>query len=196
MAIPLPDAGGTVWNGSAPIASGNRVAWRWAPLRSLFALGFAADWEVTGSGSALAGRALLRPGSMRIEDASGTADGALLQRITGVSFMCTMRLTVDLKTARIGGSDQGLKGKVRSDPGVCQAPGGAPPVAVPALALDMQQTRGLAVINLAATGRPRQPLIVGGLSADGHLSLLTTEQGAAVLPFATAGAGTKIETDL
>lgn len=195
MVVPLPDATGTVWNGSAQITT-DRVAWRWVPLRSLLAFGFAADWEVTGPGSALAGRALVRPGSIRIEDASGTTDGALLQRAVGFSFACAMRLTVDLKTARIGGSHQGLEGKVRSDPGVCQGPGGAPPVAVPALSLDMRQTEGLAVINLIAAGQAREPLIVGGLSAGGHLSLLTTRQGAAVLPFATAGAGTKIETDL
>jgi hypothetical protein len=196
VAVPLPDASGTLWHGTAPVDANNRIEWRWAPLRSLFAFGFAVDWEVTGPGSALAGRALLRPGSKRIEDVSGTADGGLLQRIGGFSFACAMRLQVDIKEIRLGGSDQRLEGRVRSDPGVCQAAGGAPAVAVPALALDLQQTDGMAVINLATAGQARQPLLVGGLNPAGHLSLMTTEQGAAVLPFAVPGSGMKIETDL
>jgi len=188
-------AAGTLWRGTALLDADNRLESRWAPLRSLLALGFAVDWRIEGPASAIAGRALLRPGSRSVDDVSGIVDGALLQRLGGWSFACAMPLQVDLKQARIGGRDQRLEGAIRSDAGLCQASGGAAAVAVPALSLTLRQTSGLAVINLSAAGRIRHPLVVGGLSSDGHLRLIVTREGAVVLPFVSPAGGAKIETD-
>jgi hypothetical protein len=194
IVVPLPGATGTVWHGSAPIDGGNRAIWRWSPLRSLTGLGFAANFVVTGPQTALDGRALLRPGRMLLEDVKGSADGGLLA-LAQPSFACAVRTRVDLARVSIGGGKQGADGRVRSEPGSCQPFGGAA-VAVPALALDVRQTPGLAVINLAPIGERRDSFLVGGLSEDGTLRLIVSAKGAAALPFLAPPGGMKVETKL
>lgn len=193
---PLADATGTIWHGSAPIGAADRLEWRWAPLRSIARFGFAADIVATGPQTSLAGRALLRPGSVRLDTVSGTADGALIATAFNTPFACAMRLQIDIGRLALGGDGQGGDGRIRSDPGTCQGFGGQPPVAVPAMAFDMRQTPGLAVLNLAPVGRPRAPFIVGGLTEAGRLDLIVTADGAAALPFASTPGGMKIQTDL
>lgn len=192
---PLPDATGTIWHGEVPLG-GNRLEWRWAPLGSLARLGFAADFAVTGPDSSLAGRALLRPGRVILEDVSGSADGALLDAVARPSFACSVRMQIDIKHISIGGGERGAQGRIQGDPGVCQGFGGVAPTPIPALSLDVTQTPGVAVITLARRGRGRTPFLVGGLEADGHLRLIVTAEGAAALPFASPPGGMKIETEL
>lgn len=194
--VPLPDAGGTIWRGEAPLAGGNRLAWRWAPFRSLYRFGFAADISVTGIGNQLAGKALLRPGRIILDDIAGSADGGLLDAVARPSFACSVRMQLDIRRLGIGGDDQGADGRIEGEPGVCQAFGGAGPVAIPALTLDLSQTPGMTMINLAPRGRGRTPFLVGGLSENGELRLIVTEEGAAALPFASPPGGMKIETEL
>lgn len=195
LIVPLPGASGTIWRGAAPLGGGNRLAWRWAPLRSLTRFGFAADIAVTGADSALAGQALLRPGRLLLDNVHGTADGGLLA-LAQPSFACTMRMQVDLDHVAIGGDHQGAEGRVRGEPGSCQAFGGAAAVAIPATSLTIRQTPGLAVFNLAAAGAPRTPLMMGGLGEAGQLQLIVTAEGAATFPFASTPGGMKIETEL
>lgn len=195
IVVPLPGASGTVWHGSAPIEGGNRAEWRWSPLRSLTGFGFAANVRMTGPETALDGRALLRPGRVLLEDVKGSADGGLIAATARPSFACTVRMQVDLARVSVGGGKQGADGRIRSEPGTCQ-PFGGTAVAVPALALDIRQTPGLAVINLAPVGERRSPFLVGGLSEDGHLRLIVSAEGAAALPFMAPPGGMKIETEL
>lgn len=196
LVVPIADASGTIWRGSAPLGGVNRVAWRWAPLRSLVQFGFAADLIAEGPETSLAGRALLRPGSLRLDSVSGSADGTLLGAVLKPSFACTLRMQIDFDHVKIGGASQGAEGRIRSGPGTCQAFGGQSPVSVPALAFDMRQTPGVAVINLAAVGQPRTPFVMGGLDEAGKLQLIVTAEGATALPFASTPGGMKIETEL
>lgn len=196
LIVPLPDVGGTIWHGEAPIAGGNRVEWRWAPLSSILRFGFAADFSVTGIESSLAGRALLRPGGRLIlDEVSGNADGGLIDAIARPSFACSVRLRIDIERLSLGGGDRGGQGRIDGEPGVCQAFGGTPPVPIPALRLDLTQTPGVAMINLAPRGHARKPWLVGGLSEGGELSLIVTEAGATAMPFASPRGGMKIETE-
>lgn len=194
--VPLPDAVGTIWRGEAPLG-GNRITWRWAPLRSLIQFGFAADFAVTGAETSLAGRALLRPGGRAILDnVSGSADGALLDAVVRPSFVCTVQMQVDIKKISVGGGERGADGRIRAEPGTCQAFGATAPVAIPALTLDLTRTPDLTIINLAPRGRARTPFLVGGLEKNGQLRLIVTAEGAAALPFASPPGGMKVETEL
>ncbi|MBO9379376.1 hypothetical protein GG804_21620 [Sphingomonas histidinilytica] len=195
IVAPLPGATGTIWHGAAPLDGGSRAEWRWSPLASLTGLGFAADVAVTGPGTALAARALLRPGRVLIEDAKGSAGFGLLAAIARPGFACDLHMQVDLARVAIGGGKQGADGRIRSEPGSCNAFGG-PAVAVPAMTFDVRQTPGLAVINLAPAGERRRPFIVGGLEEKGMLRLIVTAEGAATLPFLSPPGGMKIETEL
>jgi len=195
--IPLPDASGTIWRGAAFLAGGNRVEWRWAPLRSLIGLGFAADFTVTGVDTMLGGRALLRPGGrVMLDSVSGSADGALLATLANPSFACAVRMQIDIREMSLGGGDRGADGRIRAQPGVCQAFGGAAPVAVPALTLDLDRTPGVTMINLVPRGGVRTPFLVGGLEEGGRLRLIVTAEGAAALPFLSPPGGMKVETEL
>ena len=196
LLLPLPDAVGTIWHGEASLASGNRIAWHWAPLRSLIRFGFAADFTVTGSETSLAGRALLRPGRMILDNVSGSADGALLEAVARPSFACLVRMQIDIEQIAIGSGARSAQGRIQGEPGVCQAFGGTTPVTIPALTLQLTQTPGLAAISLAPRGRGRTPLLVGGLEENGRLRLIVTAEGAAALPFASPPGGMKIETEL
>lgn len=194
--VPLPDVTGTIWHGEAPLAGGNRVEWRWAPLSSLFRFGFAADFSVTGIATSLAGGALMRPGGHLIVDhVSGTADGGLIDAIARPAFVCSVRMQVDIERLSLGGGDRGGQGRIEGEAGACQAFGGAAPVSIPALRLDLVQTPGVAMINLAPVGHGRKPFLVGGLSEKGQLSLIVTAEGAAAMPFASTPGGMKVETE-
>lgn len=195
LVVPLPGAGGTIWRGSAPIAGGSLLTWRWAPLRSLIRFGFAADIALDGPASALAGQALLRPGRVLLDDVRGTADGGLLA-LAGPSFACATQLRVDLDHLAIGGGRQGAQGRIRAEPGSCRTFGSMTATAIPATILDIRQTPGLAVFNLAAAGALHTPLMMGGLGDKGQLQLIVTREGAAIFPFASTPGGMKIETEL
>ena len=194
--VPLPDVIGTIWHGEAPLGGGNRVAWHWAPLSSLFRFGFAADFSVTGVETSLAGKALLHPGGQLIlGDVSGSADGALIDATARPAFACSVRMQIHIKRLSLGGGERGGQGRIDGEPGVCQAFGGTPPVSIPALRLDLTQSPGVAMINLAPRGHARKPWLVGGLSENGQLSLIVTAEGATAMPFASTPGGMKVETE-
>lgn len=195
IVAPLPGATGTIWHGAAPVDGGSRAEWRWSPLASLTGIGFAADVTVSGPQTALTARALLRPGHMLIEDAKGRAGFGLIAAIARPGFACDLSMRVDLARVAIGGGKQGADGRIASEPGNCGPFGGAP-VAVPAMAFDVRQTPGMAVINLAPAGERRRPFIVGGLTEEGKLRLIVTAEGAAAMPFLSPPGGMKIETEL
>ncbi len=194
LVVPLAGAAGTIWHGTAPVGAG-QAEWHWSPLRSLLGLGFAVDFTVDGPATALKGQALVGPRRTLLENIRGEADGALLAALVEPPFACTVQMRLDIDRVAIGGGAQGGAGRVRGEPGSCQAPGNAP-VATPPLLFDVRQTPGLAVINLAPAGDLRRPFLVGGLAEDGKLRLIVTPEGAAALPFLSPPGGMKIETEL
>jgi hypothetical protein len=197
LVLPLPDASGTIWRGTAPLAGGNELTWRWAPLRTLTGFGFATDWTIKGQSSDLAGRLLLRPGAVVLDAVSGSADGALLRvAAPDLPFTCTFALQVNLPRAALGGADQGIEGDVRSDAGTCQAFGAAGPTPVPPMILAAAQVGRDTEITLAPLGQRRRILMNATLTPEGRLSLRVTPEGARILPFATPPGGMAMETEL
>lgn len=199
--VPRGDAiaglGGTVWRGQAALAGGDRLSWRWAPLATLANLGFAADFTVDGAGTALAGRAVLRSKSVRLDDVSGTADARLLGvAAPRIGFTCAMPLRLDLKRIAIGGGNQRVEGTATSDAGTCQPRGGGTAVPVPPLAFTAAHAGDASTGDITPAAYRRQTLVGFRLSEAGRLSLSVTRAGAATLPFTGPATGFTIETDL
>lgn len=191
--------GGTIWRGEAAVAGGNRLAWSWAPLRSLLQLGFAIDWRADGPAADLAGRALLKPGRVILEAVRGGADGSLLDAIApDLPFTCGMVMQVDLPRVALGGDGQGFSGEVRSDPGTCRTKdAGGLPTPVPALIMVAKPAEARSTLaTIAPLGQRRNRLVKITLGSKGRLVVGVTPAGAAALPFVSPSGGITIETDL
>lgn len=195
LVVPLAGAGGTIWSGAAPIGA-STVNWRWSPLRSLTGLGFAVDFGLSGGVNTLVGTALLRPGRVMFSDVRGTADGALLAPLLQTPFACNLPMTADLRRIVIGGGTRMAEGRIDTQPGSCQGPSGAAPVAVPPLRFDAIDDGDLTRLTLAPTGQPQPAYLLGTLNPDGRISLSVTAEGAAALPFLSPPGGMTIESDL
>ena len=190
--------GGTIWHGEAALAGGDRLSWRWAPLATLAHFAFAADFTVEGRDTALAGRALLRRSSVRLDDVSGAADARLLAALDpGLSFACAMPLQVNLTTLAVGGGDQRILGEVRSGGGSCgPKSAGAARVPVAPLILTAGDVCRATAGGIAPLGQRRLSLVTFTLSREGKLELAVTRAGAAALPFAAPPMGMAISTNL
>lgn len=176
--------GGTVWNGEVGLAGGSRLAWAWAPLRSLVNLAFAVDWRATGGDTDLGGRALIRPSSATIDALSGAADGSLLQAIQpDLPFTCTMTMQAEFPRAKLGGSGQMLEGNLLTDAGSCTPRNGGAPTAVPPLVLVAEHIGTRSRLRLAPATQRRRTLMTIVLDEDGTVDVGMTPQGAAALPF-------------
>ena len=186
--------GGTIWHGRAALAGGDRLEWRWAPLRTLANLRFAADFTVEGTGTLLAGRALLGSQSVRLDAVSGSVDAALLTAIARPGFTCAMPVQLDLERVVLGAGDRMIAGRAVSEAGSCTA-GGATS-AVPPLALSAEHLGPRSAVTLAPGAQRRRTLATMTLEHDGAATLSVTRDGAGLLPFAAPPAGMTVETRL
>jgi hypothetical protein len=188
---------GTVWNGEVGIAGGSRVAWQWAPLRSLANLGFAADWRASGTDTDLGGRALLFPGGWRIDQVSGTARfGLIAAAAPSLPFQCDMVMRIDWDRLSTGGS-AGASGLIVTEPGQCWAsatPGAA--TAVPALRITAERVGDQSLIRVVPQAQQRRTLIEARLAETGSMAITVTPDGAADLPFLGVPAGVTIQKQL
>ncbi len=189
--------GGTIWNGEVGVAGGSRVAWRFAPLRSLTSLGFAVDWTATGDNTDLGGQALATSGGVRLDRVSGSADASLLEAVQPpLPFTCDAVLQVDLpRLSTIPGAAM-AEGRVAIDPGNCAPRPAGPATATPAMLLTAEPVGRETRIRLVPEGQRRRTLVDGRLLDTGTLRLTMTGDGAAALPFAGIPAGAGIETGL
>lgn len=179
------DVAGTVWNGEAVLGGAYRLAWRWAPLRSLAALSFAADVRLTGAGTDIAGSAIRGWGRTRFDGLSGSADGALAAALApGLPFACDVGLQIDLPRLVLDGAASSAVGEIRSGSGSCGLVGEAGSVAVPPLLATMRTgVGGSTVAQVAPVGQARLHWVDGAI-AGGRLVVTVTPAGGAALPFA------------
>lgn len=197
----LLEVGGTIWHGEAALDGGDRLRWRFAPLRSLINLGFAADWRVEGVATDLGGRAVLRSGGRAALDSiSGRAGGALLRAAApGLPFTCELDLQLDVPTLKLGGGDQRAAGEIRSDAGSCRptvVPAASPTAVPPLILVAEPDARRGTIFSIAPLGQRRTRLVEGALARDGRLSVTIGRGGAAALPFAAPAGGVALETRL
>ncbi|MFL9842659.1 hypothetical protein ABS767_16935 [Sphingomonas sp. ST-64] len=188
---------GTVWNGEVGVAGGSKFEWHWAPLRSLTSLGFAADWTATGPDTDMGGRALAGLSSTILDKVSGSSHAALLQALQpNLPFTCDMVMQVEFDRIAIGGSNQGIDGRLTTDAGTCTPKGGGVPVAVPPLMLTAEKIGATTQIRVTPRAQRRQVLLDATLAENGALTLRMTPDGARVLPFAGLPGGASIAGEL
>ncbi|MCR5872369.1 hypothetical protein LRS12_17640 [Sphingomonas sp. J344] len=131
---------GTVWNGEVGVSGGSKFEWHWAPLRSLTSLGFAADWTATGPDTDMGGRALAGFSSTVLDKVSGSSHAALLQALQpNLPFTCDMVMQLEFDRIAVGGSSQGIDGRLTTDAGTCTPKGGGAAVPVPPLLLTSEK---------------------------------------------------------
>jgi hypothetical protein len=188
---------GTVWSGEVGIAGGAVLSWRWAPLRSLTSLGFAADWRAAGADTDLGGQALLSPGAVRLDNVSGSATGAMLTTLApGLGFTCDMTMQAEFPRLSIGSGHGLVDGQATIDPGSCgKSPDGAP-MPTPAMILTAEHVGAESRIRLAPIGQRRNTLVDATLNEDGGYKVTLTADGAAQLPFIGLPPGVSVESEL
>ncbi|MFD1950179.1 type II secretion system protein N [Sphingomonas arantia] len=189
---------GTVWHGEAALAGGDRLEWRFAPLRTLSSLAFAADFTVTGAQTDLAGRAALSPSRVRLDSVAGRADGTLLRAaFPDLPFTCELGLQVDVPRLTFGDGATDVAGEIRSTPGTCTALAGGTPAPIPALLATARAAgpNSTALVVTPATQR-RETLARTVFTRDGRVSITVRPQGAALFPFASPPGGLSLETTL
>lgn len=186
---------GTVWNGAVGVGGTNRLAWHWAPLRSLAGLGFAADWTVTGAETALDGRALARSGRTVLDAVSGSADASLLQALAPtLPFTCDLTVQADFPRIVVGGSDQSVAGQLTTDAGTCRPKGaGGPTTSLPPLMLSAEHIGAESRLRLFPATQRRRTLMTITLGEDGSTEIGMTPEGAAALPFVGLPGGGSIK---
>jgi hypothetical protein len=185
---------GTVWNGEVGMAGGIAVSWRWAPLRSLTSLGFAADWKATGPDTDLGGRALAGFGGARLDNVSGTGNAALLQAIQpNLPFTCEFTEQIEMERMIVGGSGQMLQGKVVSDPGTCRPKDAGAATTLPSMTLVAEKIGAETRIRVHPTAQQRKVLLNAILQENGTLEVSVTPEGAEMLPFLGARPGMRIQ---
>ncbi|HCB75062.1 MAG TPA: hypothetical protein DEP91_02650 [Sphingomonas bacterium] len=186
---------GTVWSGEVGVAGGSIVRWTFAPLRSLTSLGFAVDWRASGENTDLGGQALLRPGGVRLDNVSGTANGTLLSALLpDVGFTCDLTMQAEFPHLSFGPGHGLIEGQATIDPGACRKTPDGAPVPTPAMILTAEHLGTDSRIRLAPIGQRRRTLIDATVSEDGGYKVTLTPDGAAMLPFTGLSAGVGIES--
>ena len=180
----IASVGGTLWRGRAVLAGGEVAAWRWAPLRSLTGLGYAANVTVDGAGTTLTGQARLRPGSALLTAVSGQVTGALVSTLwPRLPFRCATTIQVNIKQLALGAGT--ADGRLLTDAGTCAASNSpALAAATPALLFEMHPSGPASSGRIAPQAHPRVTFATITRAADGTLALAFTPAGAAALPFA------------
>jgi hypothetical protein len=189
---------GTVWNGEVGITGGGQAEWRWAPLRSIAGLGYAADWKLRGPDTELGGRAIAGFTSVVFDKVSGSANAGLISVLRpNLPFTCDMTAQIEMERMEMGGSGQMMQARVLSDPGSCGMRGmAAARTQVPALLFTAEKTGNATRIRLAPATQRMKTLIEGTLSPTGQLELTLTPEGAQMLPFLPLPPGQPFRTTL
>ena len=188
----LPDSGplatsrlsGTVWQGQMQVDGGHAVTWTARTGASLWAFGLAADWQVTGPGTDLAGGVVLWPGAVRLAGVSGVAGWPLIAAaLPGLPITCSGQARVAAVELLLDSADRSGSGTVTAPASECSrrdGQGGA----VPTPALHAQITTEPDAVQVLVTPQDgaRVPLVTARLTDADRLVVTIHRAGAALVP--------------
>ncbi|HEX8447180.1 MAG TPA: hypothetical protein VF649_11265 [Sphingomonas sp.] len=188
---------GTIWHGEVALPGGDRLTWRFAPLRTIASLAYAADLTVTGRTTDLAGRVALGRRMVRFDSVAGRADGAFVAAVfPDLPFTCDLGLVIDIPRLAIGTEIPDAAGEIRSAPGRCTPRGGGTATAVPALLATTRVAGTATVVTITPPTQRRQILARTRIDADGRVAITIPPAGARRFPFASPPGGLSLETTM
>lgn len=178
------DAVGTVWKGEAALPMGFAAGWSVQPLQSLVRFGLAERIRIRGPETAIDGRAVLRPGHVRLTALDGVASTRLVSAIApGLPFVCDTDMRVAVAELALRGAPAG-EGGFRTGPGSCQPRGGGAPSPVPTLAGAFTADGEATTLTLTRDGGS-EPLARARVTPRGAMTLAVEPAGIGILPGVT-----------
>lgn len=178
------DAAGTVWRGEAAVG-GHVAAWQASLVKSLARLGIAGEWHIDGDGSALAGTARWRPGSIAVDGVAGRVGWGLISLAApSLPFVCDLDGHVALDWA----DSRTARGSVTTEAGTCSAKTGGAPRSVPRLVMNFVGSAGTVV-----PWANRAPALAEWKITSDVMHLHISAAGAALMPGTPGASDVEIE---
>lgn len=173
---------GTVWQGRMQIDGGHDLTWTALPGASLWAAGFAADWQVAGPGTDISGRVVLWPDAVALGPLSGTASWPLIAAaLPGLPVTCSGQARLAAVDLRLDGSARSGSGTVTTPAAQCTRPQGDA-VSAPALHAQIATLPDAVQVLVTPQDGPRVPLLTARLTAEDRLVVTIHREGAALVP--------------
>ncbi len=190
---------GTVWAGQMQLDGGHVVTWTTQGAASLAALGWVADWRLSGPGTALGGRLVLRRAGGEVGPVSGVAGWPLVMALLpGLPILCDGRATFVAVIATATRAARSGSGSVASDAATCaRVDGRGGDVPVPALRAEVE-TMAADAVQAVVTAQQGTgvPLVTMRLTAADRLVLTIHQAGAAMVPGMPATADSELDLPL
>lgn len=175
---------GTIWQGRMQIGDGHVLSWTLRPGASLLAFGFAADWQVAGPGTDLAGRAVLWADGADVGPMSGVASWPLVAAaLPNLPIFCNGQARFAAVKLRLTNMERLGSGVITVPPAECvRADGSMPPTPVPALHAQISTQPGAVNVLVTPQDGPRVALLTAQVTAADRLVITIHREGAALVP--------------
>ncbi len=188
----LPDTGamaadrlsGTIWQGQLQIDGGHEVSWTLRAADSLWALGLAADWRVTGPGTDLGGNVVLRRDGIDLGPLSGVAAWPLVDAaMPGLPISCTGHARFAAVEVQVDGPLRSGTGTVTTEAAECTRNDGASEVVpAPALHAQIATVEGAIEVLITPQDGPRVALLTAKLTTEDRVVVTIHRAGAELVP--------------
>ena len=175
---------GTVWQGRMQIDGGHAVTWTARIGPSLWAAGFAADWQVTGPGTDLAGKVVLWPGTVDLGPLAGVASWPLISAaLPDLPIICNGQARFAAVELRLNRTERTGTGTVTTEAAECvRRDGQGDPVPTPALHAQIATLPEAVQVLVTPQVGPRVPLMTARLTNGDRLVITIHREGAALVP--------------
>lgn len=175
---------GTVWQGRVQLDGGHSITWNSPIFSSMLALAWVADWRLTGPGTDVAGRLVLRRGGVGVRQLSGVASWPLVAAfLPGMPIECEGQATFEALSVAIDTVGRSGTGSVMAPAGRCiRRDGLGGPVPTPALRAEVSSGEDGLQVVVTEQGAPEVPLVRALVTPENRLVLTIHKAGAAMVP--------------
>lgn len=189
---------GTIWQGRMQLDGRHEVTWTTQTAASLWAFGFAADWEIDGPGSDLTGKIVLRPGGVDLGPLSGSAAWPLIAAaLPGLPIACTGEARLAAVEFRLDGTERTGSGTITTSAAECaRLDGEVDRVPAPALHAQITTLPNFLQVLVTPQDGARVPLVTARLTSEDRLVITIHQAGAALVPGMPSTADSELDLPL